>query len=92
MNQNMFFTVETDGSSETTLRVIPTNYLEELHPQKAISEMQEYIDTLENALEHHGSQSNFDPLKFHGLGSLAFELELVRTFLASFKQVYGTMH
>lgn len=92
MNNNRFFTVEVDDSAEQTLRVMPTEYLEELHPQKAISEMQEYIATLENALELHKSRGAFNPPRIQGLGSLAFELELVRTFLASFKQAYGTMH
>jgi hypothetical protein len=92
MNKNRFFTVEVDDSAEQTLRVMPTEYLEELHPQKAISEMHEYIETLEDALEKHRGGGAFNPLRFRGLGSLAFELELVRTFLASFKQAYGTMH
>ena len=92
MNHNRFFTVEVDNSSEQTLRVMPTEYLEELHPKEAISQMQEYIEALENALEQHRGGGAFNPMRMQGLGSLAFELELVRTFLASFKQAYGTMH
>jgi hypothetical protein len=92
MNHNRFFTVEVDESSQETLRVMPTDYLEELHPHKAITEMQEYIETLENAMSQYEGGRVFNPVKVQGIGSLAFELELVRTFLASFKQAYGTMH
>lgn len=92
MNDNRFFTVEMDDSSTQTLRVMPTDYLEELPPQKAISEMQEYIETLEHALERNKGPGGLNPFGIQGSGGLAFELELVRTFLASFKQAYGTMH
>jgi hypothetical protein len=92
MNNNRFFTVEVEDSSKQILRVMPTKYLEELHPQEAISEMQEYIETLEDVLEQHRSRGVFIPQRIQGVGSIGFELELVRTFLASFKQAYGTMH
>jgi hypothetical protein len=92
MDHNRFFTVEVDESSDQTLRVMPTEYLEEMHPHEAIEEMQEYIETLENTLTRHERGTVINPLNVQGIGSLAFELDLVRTFLVSFKQVYGTMH
>ena len=79
-------------SSAQTLRVMPTEYLEEMHPHDAIEEMQEYIETLEVTLNRYESKTVMKPMNVQGIGSLAFELELVRTFLASFKQAYGTMH
>jgi phage terminase Nu1 subunit (DNA packaging protein) len=54
--------------------------------------MQEYTETLENALQQWQEQSMPIPAKIGKIGGLAFELELVQTFLASFKQAYGTMH
>ena len=92
MDHNRFFTVEVDESSAQTLRVMPTEYLEEMHPHDAIEEMQEYIETLEVTLNRYERKTVMKPLNVQGVGSLAFELELVRTFLASFKQAYGTMH
>jgi hypothetical protein len=92
MDHNRFFTVEVDESSDQTLRVMPTEYLEEMHPHKAIAEMQEYIETLEMTLKRNTEGRVQNPFNVKGIGSLAFELELVRTFLASFKQAYGTMH
>ncbi|MBW2107581.1 MAG: hypothetical protein JRI36_02790 [Deltaproteobacteria bacterium] len=92
MDHNKFFTVELDESSEGTLRVMPTKYLDGLNPHKAIAEMQAYIETLENALEQHQNGPAVTPMTVHSIGALAFELELVRTFLNSFKQAYGTMH
>ncbi len=92
MDQNRFFTVEIDESSGQAFRVMPSQYLEELHPHQAIAEMQEYIETLKDALEqyHQGPKAMLSGLG--RIGSLAFELELVCTFLASFRQAYGTMH
>ena len=92
MDHNRFFTVEVDESSAQTLRVMPTEYLEEMHPHDAIEEMQEYIETLEVTLNRYERKTFMKPMNVQGIGSLAFELELVRTFLASFKQAYGTMH
>ena len=92
MNNNRFFTVELDNASEQTLRVMPTAYLEELHPHEAIAEMQEYIETLEDVLVKKQNSETGHVFKLQGIGSLAFELELVRSFLASFKQAYETMH
>ena len=92
MDHNRFFTVEVDKSSGQTLRVMPTEYLEEMHPHEAIAEMQEYIETLEHTLLQYTQENAVNPLNVKGIGSLAFELELVRTFLATFKQTYGTMH
>jgi hypothetical protein len=92
MNNNKFFTVEMDDISEQALRIMPTNYVEKLHPHQAIAELEEYIATLESVMEKY-YQGNVTELKKMGrIGSIAFELELVRTFLTSFKQVYGTMH
>ena len=71
---------------------MPTEYLEEMHPHEAIEEMQEYIETLEMTLKRNSEGSVKNHFNVKGIGSLAFELELVRTFLASFKQAYGTMH
>ena len=92
MTQNKFFTVQVDESTGDLLRVAPSKYLDELHPYQAIAEMQEYTETLENALQQWEEQSMLIPAKIGKIGGLAFELELVQTFLASFKQAYGTMH
>lgn len=92
MDHNKFFTVELDESCEGALRVMPTKYLDELNPQKAIAEMQAYIKTLENTLDEYQNSPAVTSMTAHSVGSLAFELELVRTFLNSFKQAYGTMH
>jgi hypothetical protein len=92
LNTNKFFTVEMDHATEQGLRIMPTTYVEEIHPHKAIEEIQEYIETLETALSlYQRGENNFEE-NMGRVGALAFELELVRTFLASFKQAYGTMH
>ena len=88
ISRNKFFTVQVDEFMGNSLRVSPSKYLDELHPYQAIAEMQEYTETLENALQQYQQQ----PAKIGKIGSLAFELELVQNFLASFKQAYGTMH
>jgi hypothetical protein len=54
--------------------------------------MQEYTQTLENALQQCQEETIPIPAKMGKIGGLVFELELVQTFLASFKQAYGTMH
>jgi len=92
MSRNKFFTVQMDESTADSLRITPSKYLDELHPHQAIAEMQEYAQTLENALQECEQASILLPAKIGKIGSLAFELELVRTFLTSFKQTYGTMH
>ncbi len=92
MDHNKFFTVEVDESSGQAFRVMPTDYLEELHPHQAISEMKEYVKDLGVALEEYSRNPQYTPFGVSGIGGLAFEFELVRTFLASFEQVYGTMH
>ena len=92
MSRNKFFTVEVDESADDSLRVTPSQYLDELHPYQAIAEMQEYAQTLEDALQQCQQASMPIPAKIGKIGGLAFELELVQTFLASFKQAYGTMH
>ena len=92
MNRNKFFTVQLDESEGDSLRVMPSKYLDELHPYQAIAEMQEYAQKLEDALQQCQQESMPVPAKIGKIGGLAFELELVQTFLASFKQAYGTMH
>lgn len=92
MSRNKFFTVQVDESTGDLLRVAPSKYLDELHPYQAMAEMQEYAQTLENALQQCQEESMPIPAKIGKIGGLAFELELVQTFLASFKQAYGTMH
>jgi hypothetical protein len=92
LSRNKFFTVEVDESAGDSLRVTPSQYLDELHPYQAIAEMQEYAQTLEDALQQCQQASMPIPAKIGKIGGLAFELELVQTFLASFKQAYGTMH
>jgi hypothetical protein len=92
MSRNKFFTVQLDESAGDSLRVMPSQYLDELHPYQAIAEMQEYAQTLEDALQQCQQESMPIPAKIGKIGGLAFELELVQTFLASFKQAYGTMH
>ena len=92
MSRNKFFTVEADESAGDSLRVTPSQYLDELHPYQAIAEMQEYAQTLKDALQQCQQASMPIPAKIGKIGGLAFELELVQTFLASFKQAYGTMH
>ncbi len=91
-NQNKFFKVQVDESTDRALKIIPSEYLEELNPHQAIAEMQEYIETLENTLEQYRHKPMRKPTNIGKPGSLAFELEVVRTFLASFEDVYGTMH
>jgi hypothetical protein len=90
MNQNKFFIVEADNTPGQALKIMPTEYLEELHPHQAIAELQEYIETLETAMEQYEGQPM--PMNVGRIGSLAFELELVRSFLRSFRETYGTMH
>jgi hypothetical protein len=92
MSRNKFFTVQVDESTGDLLRVAPSKYLDELHPYQAIAEMQEYTQTLEDALQQCQQESMPTPAKIGKIGGLAFELELLQTFLASFKQAYGTMH
>lgn len=92
MSGNKFFTVQVDEATGDLLRVMPSKYLDELHPYQAIMEMQEYTQTLEDALQQCQEESIPIPAKIEDIGSVAFELELVQTFLASFKQAYGTMH
>jgi len=92
MSQNKFFTVQLDESTGDLLRVSPSKYLDELHPYQAIAEMQEYTQTLENALQQCQEESIPIPAKIGKIDGLVFELELVQTFLTSFKQAYGTMH
>jgi hypothetical protein len=92
MSRNKFFTVQVDESAGDSLRVMPSKYLDELHPYQAIAEMQEYAQTLEDALQQCQKEFMPIPAKIGKIGGLAFELELVQTFLASFKQAYGTMH
>ena len=91
-NHNKFFKVQVDESTDQALRIIPSEYLEALNPHQAIAEMQEYIETLKNALEQYRHEPTHEPMNIGKVGSLVFELELVRTFLASFKHVFGTMH
>ena len=91
-NRNKFFTVQADESTADSLRITPSKYLNELHPYQAIAEMQEYAQALENAFQQCQHASIPIPTKIGKIGSLAFEVELVRTFLTSFKQAYGTMH
>ena len=43
MEKNKFFTVEVDDSLDEALRVMPTDYLEALHPHQAIAEMKEQL-------------------------------------------------
>ncbi|MBW1740196.1 MAG: hypothetical protein JRJ42_03560 [Deltaproteobacteria bacterium] len=92
MNHNKFFTIEIHESEDQPLTLTPSEYLETLHPHKAIAEMQEYIEMLEDALNQYDREHIWIPVNIGKVGSLAFELELVRTFLAFFKQAYGTMH
>ncbi len=92
MNQNKFFIIEADNTPGQALKIMPTEYLEELHPHKAIAELQEYIETLETALEQYQDQPMNMPANVGRVGSLAFELELVKSFLRSFQETYGTMH
>jgi len=92
MNQNKFFIVEADDTPGQALKIMPTEYLEELHPHQAIAELREYIETLETAMEQYEGQPMSVPANVGRIGSLAFELELVRSFLRSFQQTYGTMH
>ena len=91
-NHNKFFKVEVGESTEQALQIIPSKYLEELNPHQAIAEMQEYIETLEDALKKCRHEPMRETMNSGKVGSFAFELELVRTFLASFRQVFGTMH
>ena len=91
-NHNKFFKVQVDESTDQALRIIPSEYLEALNPHQAIVEMQEYIETLKNGLEQYRHEPMCEPMNIGKAGSLVFELELVRTFLASFKHVFGTMH
>jgi hypothetical protein len=92
LNHNRFFSVETDEAKNEPLRLIPSKYVDGLPPYQAIAEMEEYIEILKDVLEDHPQEPMGTPMEIGRLGSLAFEIELVRTFLASFKQVYGTMH
>ena len=86
MTRNKFFTVEADESAGDSLRVTPSQYLDELHPYQAIAEMQEYAQTLKDALQQCQQASMPIPAKIGKIGGLAFELELV-AFLA---QLYSS--
>jgi hypothetical protein len=92
MSRNKFLIVQVDESAGDLLRVTPSKYLDELHPHQAIAEMQDYTQTLEDALQQCQEEFMPVPAKMGKIGGLVFELELVQTFLASFRQAYGTMH
>jgi hypothetical protein len=96
MYYNKFFTVEMGETAEQPLLVKCSDYVEGLHPHQAIAEMEEYMGTLEdalgNAFEEHSDESVYAPVNTGKLGAFAFELQLVQTFLSSFKRTYGTMH
>ncbi len=72
--------------------MIPSEYLDELSPHQAMAEMEEYIETLENALDRYPQNPIGVRANLGKAGSLAFEVDLVRAFLASFKHTFGTMH
>jgi hypothetical protein len=91
-NHNKFFKVQVDESEGQALTMIPSEYLDELNPYQAIAEMQEYIETLENALGRYSQDPTGVRANIGKAGSLAFEVDLVRAFLASFKHTFGTMH
>ncbi|MDY6987382.1 MAG: hypothetical protein SWQ30_04925 [Thermodesulfobacteriota bacterium] len=91
-HHNRFFTVQTDPSRDEALRLIPSKYVDELPPQQAIAEMEGYIEALKDALKKSSRQTAGTPAEKGKLGSLAFEMELVGTFLSFFKKAFGTMH
>jgi hypothetical protein len=91
-HHNRFFTVQSDPSGEKHLRLIPSKYLDELPPQRAIAEMEGYIETLKDALKECSRETISTSAQEGRIGSLVFEMELVGTFLAFFRQAFGTMH
>lgn len=91
-HHNRFFTVQTDPTRDEALRLIPSRYVDELPPHQAIAEMEGYIEALKAALKECSRAPVGNPMKKGRVGSLAFEMELVGTFLALFKQAFGTMH
>ena len=91
LTQNKFFTVQAHESIDKALTLTPSKYVDELPPLQAIAEMEDYIKALEDILAERSHEST-GTMRTSRLGSLAFEIDLVRSFLASFKRVYGTMH
>ncbi|MDY6951612.1 MAG: hypothetical protein SWE60_08875 [Thermodesulfobacteriota bacterium] len=91
-HHNRFFTIETDPSGDKHLRLIPSKYVDELPPHQAIAEMEGYIEALKDALKKSSRQAASTPAEKGKVGSLAFEMELVGTFLSFFKKAFGTMH
>ncbi|MDY6837892.1 MAG: hypothetical protein SWH78_07955 [Thermodesulfobacteriota bacterium] len=72
--------------------MISSKYVDELPPHQAIAEMEGYIEVLKDALKRCSLEPMDTPTEMGRAGSLAFEVELVGTFLASFKRAFGTMH
>ena len=95
MNFETFFTIEED-SEGLSVKVRPTTYMVQLHPHRAMVELEFYIDTLHDALFPY--QGAFSELDFDEPESLkkrrgwVFELETCQDYLAHLKEHYQTVH
>ncbi len=92
MKRTKFFAVVEDDSEGEGVRVEPSEYLRRLRPHEASARLKAHIESLEDDLRQYSYEDLDIPEKFVKARTLAFELEIVREYLAHLKQAHETIH
>ena len=88
MKLNRFFILEkhytvVKGTPEgPTVRVVPSEYLNNLHPDHAIAELKAHIESLQDELGKCAAEDMENPVKSAEKRQLALQLKLAQTYLA----------
>lgn len=101
MKFKKFFTVTAnpEGSDDPEgwgVRVIPSEYLQELPAHKAIAELQAYVDVLRDVLKQYRQTFTDEDLEkpenFAKMRKVAFELDVCESYLAFLEKNHKTIH
>jgi chromatin segregation and condensation protein Rec8/ScpA/Scc1 (kleisin family) len=91
MKRTKFFTIVEDDPEGERVTVEPSEYLRRLQRHKAIARLKAHIESLQDELRQYSREDLDIPEKFVKARKLAFELEIVREYLAHLKQAHETI-
>lgn len=96
MNFERYFTIVEGLGTGQKVKVVPSEYLEKLHPHKAIVELQAYVETLEERLIQYAqffTVKDFEtPKNVDKLVEALAKLKVTNIYLDYLVKSYKTIH
>ncbi len=92
MVYNKFFNTVFDESEGHFVRVEPTEYVQMMHPHKAMEELKDFINSLKDELSQYTGDDMQIAGDFGKVRNMAFELHLAQSYLAHLQENYSTVH